>query len=83
MSSQVATLCKRIREYLASDGLVSEYLADQMLLPMALGRGGEFTCTQITPHLRTQMYVIEKFIPVEFATEKLEDKSAWSVLVSI
>ncbi|KAJ8901432.1 hypothetical protein NDN08_007278 [Rhodosorus marinus] len=83
MSSQLVPLCKRIREYLSSDALVSEYLADQMLLPMALGRGGEFTCTEITPHLRTQMYVIEKFLTVEFATEKLEDKTAWSVLISV
>ena len=41
-----------IRKYLLSEAPVGEYLADQLLLPMALAGGGEFLCTEISSHTR-------------------------------
>lgn len=49
------------RAYLASNAAVGEHLADQLLLPMALGRGGSFTATAATEHLRSNALVIERF----------------------
>jgi RNA 3'-terminal phosphate cyclase (ATP) len=49
------------RGYLASSAPVGEHLADQLLLPMALGRGGSFTTSAATEHLRSNALVIERF----------------------
>jgi RNA 3'-terminal phosphate cyclase (ATP) len=49
------------RAYLAASAPVGEHLADQLLVPLALAGGGSFTATQVTPHLRSNALVIEKF----------------------
>ena len=49
------------RAYLSATAPVGEHLADQLLLPMALGEGGSFIATQATPHLRSNIDVIERF----------------------
>jgi RNA 3'-terminal phosphate cyclase (ATP) len=49
------------RAYLAAGAPVDEHLADQLLLPMALGNGGSFVARTVTPHLRSNAAVIEKF----------------------
>lgn len=50
------------RTYIASTAAVGEHLADQLLLPMVLGRGGSFTMTKVTEHLRSNASVIEAFM---------------------
>ena len=40
---------------------MDEHLADQLLLPMALGSGGSFIARTVTPHLRSNAAVIETF----------------------
>jgi RNA 3'-terminal phosphate cyclase (ATP) len=47
--------------YLAASAPVGEHLADQLLLPMALGAGGRFLATVATEHLRTNARVVERF----------------------
>jgi RNA 3'-terminal phosphate cyclase (ATP) len=49
------------RAYLSARAPVGEHLADQLLLPMALGEGGRFVTGQITAHLRSNAAVIEAF----------------------
>lgn len=49
------------RGYLASAAAVGEHLADQLLLPMALGTGGSFTTSVVTEHLRSNALIIERF----------------------
>jgi RNA 3'-terminal phosphate cyclase (ATP) len=49
------------RVYLAASAPVDEHLADQLLLPMALGSGGLFIARTVTPHLRSNAAVIERF----------------------
>jgi RNA 3'-terminal phosphate cyclase (ATP) len=58
------------RHYLESDAAVGEHLADQLLLPMALAGGGVFTAVTASSHLRTNIEVIEKFLPVEIAVSE-------------
>lgn len=61
-AEQVAQVAAReARAYLAHAAPVGEHLADQLLLPMALAGSGSFTCTQVTPHLRSNALVIERF----------------------
>lgn len=52
---------REARDYIAATVAVSEHLADQLLLPMAIGAGGVFTTTRVTQHLRSNALVIERF----------------------
>ena len=46
---------------------VGEYLADQLVLPMALAGAGEFTVAHPSCHLLTNIAVVERFLPVRFS----------------
>ena len=59
------------RVYMASEAAVGEYLADQLLLPLALAGGGCFTTTSVSAHTTTNIGVIEQFLPVRFVTKVL------------
>ena len=61
------------REYLSGSAPVGEHLADQLLLPMALGGGGSFVTAQATPHLRSNIAVIERFTARRIAIEKVSE----------
>jgi RNA 3'-terminal phosphate cyclase (ATP) len=62
---------KGLRGYLASTAPVGAHLADQLLLPMALAGGGVFHTLSITDHTRTNMALIEQFLPVKFSAEEI------------
>jgi RNA 3'-terminal phosphate cyclase (ATP) len=47
--------------YLSMIAPVGEHLADQLLLPMALGAGGVFLTTTSTAHLRSNADVVRRF----------------------
>ena len=66
--------------YLAADAAADEYLADQLLLPMALAGGGTFTAACLSLHATTNMEVIRKFLDVEFTSEPTEGRG-WRVEV--
>jgi RNA 3'-terminal phosphate cyclase (ATP) len=53
--------CARMRGYLASSAFAGPYLADQLLLPMAVAGGGGFTTVKPSEHARTAAAVIERF----------------------
>lgn len=69
-----------VRAYLASDAAAGEYLADQLLLPMALAGTGDFSASTLSMHTKTNIEVIEKFLPVEFTTT--EKERGWDVRVA-
>jgi len=50
------------RRYLAADLPVGEYLANQLLLPMAIGGGGTFITQPLSRHSVTNMEVIRLFL---------------------
>ncbi len=52
------------RRYIESGVAVGEHLADQLLLPMAVGEGGVFTTLPLSPHATTNIDVIRKFVDV-------------------
>jgi RNA 3'-terminal phosphate cyclase (ATP) len=52
-----------------SGAAVDEHLADQLLLPMALARGGSFTTTEPSGHTRTNADILREFLPVTITTE--------------
>lgn len=62
---------QQAQAYLRYDVSVGEYLADQLLLPMALAGGGSLTVASASSHLRTNLAVIERFLPVESGIDEL------------
>lgn len=48
-----------------SDAAVDGCLADQILLPMAIGKGGIFTTTEPSAHVRTQIETLRTFLDVD------------------
>lgn len=69
------------RRYLASGAPVGEHLADQLLLPLALARGGSFVTGQPSGHTTTNLDVIRRFLPVDFKVEEVEE-GRWQVMIS-
>jgi len=59
------------RELLDAAAGVDRFLADQLLLYLAMAGGGSLTTPVLTLHAETNMAVIEKFLPVRFETERI------------
>lgn len=69
-AEQVAQgLLRELRPYMVGSAAAGPHLADQLALPWALavhrsGRSAAYTCSEVTPHTRTNLGVIERFLPV-------------------
>lgn len=57
------------RRYLAGQAAVGEYLADQLILPLALAGEGAFTVARTSAHLLTNIAVVERFLPAKFTCQ--------------
>jgi RNA 3'-terminal phosphate cyclase (ATP) len=78
-AEQVAhQVVQRARQYLASQAAFAEYLADQMMLPLAMAGGG-FTLDEVSMHARTNAQVIETFLPVRFSFERQDGLDSCTV----
>ncbi len=71
---------KAIKVYLQAKVPVGEYLADQLLLPMVLGAGGEFRTVEPSQHLLTNIDVIRQFTGKEVRISK-ESPLVWHVAI--
>jgi RNA 3'-terminal phosphate cyclase (ATP) len=61
-----------VRRYLVANVPVGPHLADQLLVPVALARGGAFRTLPLTRHSSTNMTVIRQFLGIEFAVNRSE-----------
>lgn len=59
-----------VRAYLESGAPVGPQLADQLLLPLALARGGAFRTMRFTEHTRTQLELIREVCGTAFSVEE-------------
>ena len=69
---------KEARRYLAVDVAAGEYLADQLLIPMAMAGGGSFTTLPLSRHSTTNIEVIGKFLDVAIEIEQAGER-IWRV----
>jgi len=69
-----------VRRYLAAGVPVGRYLADQLLIPMALAGEGRFQTLAPTRHTVTNIAVISEFLGVRIKTEE-ESKDKWQIAV--
>ena len=65
--SEVANMAKH---FVDSGAAVDRFLADQLLIYMAIANGGCYSTEKISTHTETNMEVIKRFMPVGFVTEK-------------
>ena len=61
---------QQARHYLAANVPVGEYLADQLLLPLAIAGAGSFTTLAPTRHTRTNIEVIAQFLPAKITIKQ-------------
>lgn len=73
-------LATEVRSYLDADVPVGEHLADQLLLPLALGSGGAFRTVAPSGHTLTQIELLRRFLGTEIRVER-ESELAYRVEV--
>lgn len=67
---------RAFREWWETGAACEERLADQLVLPMALTSGeSRWTTSRVTEHLRTVLWVVPQFLPVEAALTENPDGS--------
>ncbi len=76
---------REARKYIQADVPVGEYLADQLLLPLALGAwqgsgGGSFRAAGISLHTKTHIEIIKDFLGVNVKTAQ-NSRNDWTVRV--
>ncbi len=75
-----AGVVREVKTYLAAEVPVGQYLADQLLLWLAIAGGGCFRTVEPTEHTRTHCDVIGSFLDVD--VEIVKEDAAWRVRVS-
>ena len=68
--------------YLDSAAPVGEHLADQLLLPLAIGAGGTFRTTALTDHTATNITVLRTFLNAHIDTQE-EPAGGWRIRVTV
>ena len=62
--------CRDARAYVEAGVPVGEFLADQLLIPLALAGGGSFVSVPLSTHSTTNIDVIGKFLPRKFEIDR-------------
>ncbi len=66
METVAEEACQAYRAWWETGAACEEHLADQLVLPMALTAGeSRWTTSKVTEHLRTVLWVVPQFLPVE------------------
>ncbi len=68
------------RQFLEAGVPVGPHLADQLLIPLALGAGGTFRTTAPTPHTLTNLDVIRLFLEVDAECRPVDER-VWEIRV--
>ena len=72
IGKQAAT---RMMGYLTSSAFAGPFLADQLLLPIALAGSGRFTTVTPTTHTETSANIIRRFLDVDIHFERLPNQA--------
>lgn len=71
----VGGVIDQVREYLAASAPVGEYLADQLMIPLALAGGGSYRAVKASLHARTNAAVIGRFLAKAPSIAEATDKA--------
>jgi RNA 3'-terminal phosphate cyclase (ATP) len=61
---------KEAQAYLRAKVPVGPHLADQLLIPLALAGGGAFVTCEPTLHTKTNIEVVQRFLPVRISVHE-------------
>lgn len=75
-----ASVVDEVRKLLAVDAPVGEHTADQLVLLCALAGGGVFRTVSPTLHTRTNVEVIQRFLPVDVT---FRDEAAGTCVIEV
>jgi RNA 3'-terminal phosphate cyclase (ATP) len=75
-----ARVSEQVQRYLAAGVPVGEHLADQLLMPMALGGGGSFRTLAPSLHCRTQLALLQLILGTKGSVTE-ESRDVWRVEV--
>lgn len=67
--------CRLAKAYIESELPVAEYLADQLLLPLALAKGGSFKTGRLSGHTSTNIHTIKRFLDIDIHTIEEDRKT--------
>ncbi len=62
----------QVRRYQTSTAPVGEYLADQLVLLIAIAGEGSFRTTTISKHTLTNIHILQQFLPISVEIQDLE-----------
>ncbi|WP_394846015.1 RNA 3'-terminal phosphate cyclase [Pendulispora brunnea] len=71
-------VAREVARYLAANVPVGEHLADQLLLPMALGAGGTIRTVKPSMHCLTQIELVKMFLGLSIRTTE-EAPDVWRI----
>lgn len=66
--------------YLKKQAVVGEYLADQLLLPMLLAKGGKFITHDLSQHMLTNIETVQKISEQKIYTKEVK-KNIWEIKI--
>lgn len=64
---------KQVRDYLVAEVPVGQYLADQLIIPMAMAGSGRFRTLPLSQHTRTNIEVVKRFLDVNIDVRQIEN----------
>lgn len=73
-------VARAYQNYRRNTAPVGEHLADQLLLPLAIGVGGRYRTSKPSQHTRTNGQIIQLFVPAKIHEEKV-DEHIWEIHV--
>lgn len=74
-------ICARLAYYLEYWGSADRYLTDQLVAPLAVGRGGFFFCQKPTSHAQTAFALARLFTGREVVAEQVGARTHWRIEV--
>jgi len=74
-------ICEAANAFYRSGTAVEGHLADQLLIPMVLAGGGSFTTITPTPHTKTNIEIVRRFLDVKIRSSELK-KGVWRIEVT-
>ncbi len=81
METVAEETCRAFRKWWETGAACEEHLADQLVLPMALTAGeSRWTTSRVTEHLRTVLWVVPQFLPVETSLKENPDRAGLVIL---
>jgi RNA 3'-terminal phosphate cyclase (ATP) len=82
-AKRVASQCaSQVKRYLRADAPVGSYLADQLLLPLAVAGAGRYKTLKPSDHTVTNSRIIERFLPVSIVFKECADDTTEVILTT-